>query len=193
VNIKRISIEEGYLIVTNDNNSLTKYKALGPLVKEATPVSPVKAALTTALAGANNDLVFTAVTEGANGNLITIEYVDSGVALQPLVVTVVGNAIVVTLELDDSATPAIVSTAADILAAIEASVAALALVTVADSGEDTGAGVVIEMEATALTGGVSGEVAEAGALRFDNTFLYVNVGASTESTSNWKKITLESL
>jgi hypothetical protein len=60
-------------------------------------VNPVAATLTTSLAGANNDLVFTAKTAGAAGNSITVAYVDPGGVTATATVGVVGNAITVKL------------------------------------------------------------------------------------------------
>lgn len=55
------------------------------------------ATLSTALTGANNDLDFTAVTAGADGNDITIRYVDPGTGGAALSVGVVNTAITVNL------------------------------------------------------------------------------------------------
>jgi len=52
------------------------------------------------------NLTYTAVTRGTSGNSINIQTIDSGEALQPLTINVVGNTISVLLELDGSAPPA---------------------------------------------------------------------------------------
>jgi hypothetical protein len=109
------------------------------------------ATLTTALAGANNDLKFTSVLSGVIGNSITIRYVDPAGNNAVLSVVVVGKAITVNLATDGAG--AITSTSAQIAAAILASAAASALITAANAGADTGAGVVIAMAATPLAGG----------------------------------------
>lgn len=57
-----------------------------------------KAAMTTVLAGTNNDLVYTAHVAGLAGNLITVEYRNPNTANMPLAVTVSGNAITVALK-----------------------------------------------------------------------------------------------
>lgn len=111
----------------------------------------VHASLTTALAGANNDLVFTAVALGTPGNAITVAYVDPGGTTAALSVVVVGNAITVNLA---RAASAISTIASDIIAAIIASAPASALVTVANAAANNGTGLVIAMGATNLTGGV---------------------------------------
>lgn len=110
----------------------------------------VKATLTTALAGTNNDLLFTAVGYGVDGNAITIAYNNAG-ASQTLLVTVVGSAISVRLATNGSSV--ITSTANDVKAAILALPAAAALVTVANAAANDGTGLVTTLTATALTGG----------------------------------------
>ena len=110
----------------------------------------VKAALTTVLAGANNDLVFTADLAGYAGNSITVTYVDPGGVTATLGVVVTGSAIVVNLGRTGSA---IDTTATALAAAIAASPAAAALVDVTNSGADTGAGLVTAMSIQSLTGG----------------------------------------
>lgn len=110
----------------------------------------VKASLTTALTGTNNDLVYTAVGYGADGNAITIAYNNAG-ASQTLLVTVAGNAIAVRLATNGSSV--ITSTAAQVMAAIQALPAAAALVTVANAPANDGTGLVTTLTATNLTGG----------------------------------------
>lgn len=110
------------------------------------------ATLSTALAGANNDLDFTAVTAGSAGNDITIRYVDPSAISQALAVSVLASAITVSLATDGAGV--ITSTAAEIDAAIDALPAAAALVTPANKAANDGSGVVIAMAATPLTGGL---------------------------------------
>ena len=42
-----------------------------------------------------------------------------------------------------------------------------------------------------LEGGIDGTVGKTGELRYNDTTLYVSVGASTTAVSNWKKITFD--
>jgi len=109
------------------------------------------ATLTVAPAGADNDVDWTAVVGGAEGNDITIEYDDPGAASQALTVTVVDKAITISLATDSAS--AITSTANDVIAKVAETAAAKALVTGAPHGTDTGAGVVTAMAPAALTGG----------------------------------------
>lgn len=126
---------------------------------DAANTAAVAASLTTALAGANNDLKFTAKTAGTGGNAITVAYIDPSANDAVLAISVVGSAI--TVNLATSSEGAITSTAADILAAIEADEEASALVTVTNAGSDTGAGVVTALAAASLTGGTTEIIAGA--------------------------------
>lgn len=107
--------------------------------------------LTTTLAGANNDLVFTARQIAADGDGITVAYVNPGV-LATLVVTVSGRAISVALAHDGVS---ITSTAGAVALAIAAKPSAAALVSVANATGNDGTGVVTALAATSLAGGVS--------------------------------------
>ncbi len=156
-----------------------------PMVAD-TPVNAVAAALTTALTGTNNDIVYTAKTKGDTG--ITVAYVDPG-ATHTLSVAVVEKAITVTL---GYATGAITSTGDDVKAAIAANAAANALVSTADAAANDGSGLVTAMAATPLTGGVDGTVAKAGEVRFDGGYLYVASADNTPSDANWRRVSLGS-
>jgi flagellar hook protein FlgE len=96
---------------------------------------------------------FTAVTPGAEGNQITVEYRDPGTASASLNVEVVDQAIIVHLATD--ATGAITSKASDIVAAIAASTEASELVTATLMAPDsTGSGTVAARSAVSLSGGL---------------------------------------
>ena len=97
------------------------------------------------------DLTYTAQERGVAGDDITIEYVGDGTSGAETV-DVTGTDIVVHMD----ATPVTGSTADDILAAIEASAEADALVAVSVTG--TGATVQAVAAATPLAGGVASEV-----------------------------------
>jgi hypothetical protein len=112
----------------------------------------VAASYTTALAGSNNDLIFTAQTPGTGGNSITIRYVDPSANDQVLSVGVVGNAITVNLATGGGG--AITTTANDIIAEIEESVAASALVSVTQAGA-LGSGVVTALAVQNLANGAN--------------------------------------
>lgn len=95
--------------------------------------------------GANAGLVFTAALPGVQGNDITIEYVDDVTNPDPPTVEVTGTAIVVSI---DSG----VTLASEVETAVEA---ATALVTVANSGAETGAGTVVAQGPDSLAGGTA--------------------------------------
>jgi hypothetical protein len=121
------------------------------------PAADTKSTLTTSLAGANNDLVFTSLLNGVDGNAITVNYTDPGGTTATLSVAVTGTAIVVSL---GRAASAINTTGTLLAAAIAASPAASALVSVANAGGNSGAGLVTAMATTPLAGGINSFVQE---------------------------------
>lgn len=122
---------------------------------ETVHIADVQAAVTTALTGTNNDLVFTALAGlGLLGNDITVRYVNPGTPSAALSVDVTGSAITVNLATDGAS--AITTTAGQIITAIAADEDAAALVVATNAAANDGTGIVIAMAATALTGGVDG-------------------------------------
>lgn len=129
------------------------------------------ATLTTALSGANNDLLFTARAPGASGNAITIRYDATLTGDHALSVSVSGSAITVILQEE---TGAIVYPTATVLrAAVVASSAAMALVSCDLAPSNSGAGTVTAMAATHLAGGTLAEYLA------DGRFRAVTVGDDT--------------
>lgn len=114
---------------------------------------PVAAALTTALAGDDNDVTFTAVETGADGNNITVAYVDPEANDSGANVVVDGTDIVINLGTDDEGE--ILTTATHIVNLITQSSAASALVTAELATENDGTGVVIAMTETGLADGAA--------------------------------------
>lgn len=115
-----------------------------------TDLAPTKATLTTALAGANDDLTYTAKTGGPSGNSLRVQYVVAG-ASTPLSIVVRGFDIIVNVA--TSGASAATSTAAQVKAALEANADAMRLVTVTYPAGNDGTGVVSALAATALAGG----------------------------------------
>jgi hypothetical protein len=111
------------------------------------------ASLTTALAGADNDLVFTSTERGIVGNGITIRYSDPGANNIPLSVNVTGEVITIILATDGAGV--ITSTANSIMAAVNADSLASAMVNVTLAAGNTGTGVVTALAPTGLSGGSS--------------------------------------
>jgi hypothetical protein len=115
--------------------------------------SGVKASLTTALAGANNDLTIRAKDVGVGGNGIRITYVVAG-ANTPLSVTVAGKDITVNVATSGASAPL---TRADILRdVLNANPATSQLVTAELAAGNDGTGTVAALAFTNLAGGVDG-------------------------------------
>ena len=112
----------------------------------------VYATLTTAMAGADNDLTFTAKLRREFGNAIRVAFVNpGGTAARSIVVA--GNDITVNLAVTAGAINA-TETATNIAAAINADASASALVSAAVAAGNSGAGVVTAMALTNLAGGL---------------------------------------
>lgn len=109
------------------------------------------ASLNTGVVGSNNAITWTAKEGGAEGNAITITIVDPAGNNVALSVDVDGTDIVVTGATDGSSV--LTSTAAQVIAAIEEHDTASQLVSVANTGASSGAGVVAAVAETALAGG----------------------------------------
>jgi hypothetical protein len=109
-----------------------------------------RATLTTAIAGAHNDLVFTARELGLEGNDTSIEYVVPA-PNHALELAVDGDALTVTLATDADGN--VTTTAAQLAAAIGADSGASALVVVADAEANDGSGLLTALPKTHLAGG----------------------------------------
>lgn len=112
-----------------------------------------RATLTTALAGANNDVTLIARTPGTAGNSITFRIVVAGVST-PASVGVVANAI--TFNSATNAGSAATSTAADVVRLLNLDAAASLLVWTRIADGNDGTGVVAALAVTNLTGGAAG-------------------------------------
>jgi hypothetical protein len=119
----------------------------------------VAASLDTGVVANNNAIRWTAKDPGADGNLITVTIVDPGGTTAALGVVVTGPSIVVNL---GRAASAINSTAADVIAAIEADTDANALVSVVSKSTSTGAGLMAAVSVTNLAGGANSTPPGAG-------------------------------
>lgn len=112
------------------------------------------ATLTTDLTGNNNDLVYASKLKNATENAITIKYTDPYAYNKALSITVSGKAI--NISLATNANGAIITTAAQVKAAIDANPAASALVTVVNASGNDGSGFVTAMAQSNLSGGTVG-------------------------------------
>lgn len=156
----------------------------------AVPDDTVQAVLSTALTGADNDLDYTAVLFGADGNDITVRYLDPSANDATLSVAVVGTAITFSLATDSGG--AITSTADDLKTELLGSAEASALVTAADKSANDGSGVVTALAATHLADGADGsgqDTAGTGSLYSDTDAgdLYINAGDA--DALEWKLVT----
>lgn len=171
-------------------NTLARLKAAGSangvfdLEGAVDPAQAVQAFLSTNLAGANNDLVFTAVAIGADGNGITVQYVDPGANDAVLGIVIVGTAITINLATDEEG---VITTIADDISALDFD----DVVTVADKAANDGSGLVIAMAATPLAGGsnATGDGTAGKGSRYTNYAagtLWINTG--TAAAPVWEQL-----
>lgn len=131
--------------------ALARVTATGKWVPYKDPTAAVAASLATGVVANNNAITFTAVQKGDAGEAIKVQLADPGGNDKALSVAISGDTVVVSLATDG--TGAITSKASEIIAAVNAHLVAKQLVTAANTGASTGAGVVVAVEATALAGG----------------------------------------
>lgn len=125
--------------------------AVGANGQAVTTGTDTRASVNTGVVANNNAITWTAVDGGEVGNGYQIELVNNGANL-PLEVTQDGDITVVQLATDGTGT--VTSTAAQVIAAVNAAGSAAAThVTAANDGASTGAGVVVAVAATNLAGG----------------------------------------
>lgn len=116
------------------------------------PAAPAAVAAMLSVGSINSGLVWTAKSAGVGGNLISIALINPAANNAALAVNVAGSTISVSLA--TNATGVIISTAAQIKAAIEAVPAANTLVGVSYPSGGNGSGVVTPAELSALSGGL---------------------------------------
>lgn len=167
-----------YNIVADDGR--IKYCLTGDTTWTNALGADTTATLTTALAGANNDLIFTAVgsgynsnlARGANGNNVRVRYVNPATANAVLSVVVTANTYI-TVNLATNGASAITTTATLIRTAIAAHADAKKLVVATNAAANDGTGVVIALAYTNLTGGVTGSNWVSTPTGAINTFLRI--------------------
>ncbi|MEV8467300.1 phage tail sheath subtilisin-like domain-containing protein [Fluviibacterium sp. DFM31] len=130
---------------------LADFSTIGVVGTAPNAAGATAATLTVGTAAANNLITLTAASAGGGGNAVSFQLVDPGAANAALDVDVTGSAITVTLATD--AGGAVTSTAAGLITAINADVAASALVA-ATGGAGNGGGAAKRMLAARnLSGG----------------------------------------
>ena len=125
--------------------------------------------------GNNDEITWTAVANGEDGNGITIDITLSAEA-NGIDITVDGNAIAVDVKTGQG------TTATDVLTAVNAHGTAGLLV----QGVLTGSGGAITADSVVTDEGVDITAGLAGAIRYEADKIWISVGESTASVSNWK-------
>lgn len=115
-------------------------------------IAEAKSSLTTGTAASDNGITWTAKADGTLGDAVSVALIDPAANSASLSIAVNGNAITVSLATDASGV--ITTTATALQTAIEADADAASLVTVADTGDSDGTGVVAAVAKTFLAGGV---------------------------------------
>lgn len=136
--------------------------------KYAQYVPAVAAGLSTAMVGKDNDITFTAVAPGVTGNALKVQLLDPSGNDKALAVDIIGDTVVVSLATD--AGGAITSTAADVIAAVNAHLVVKTLIKAAVAAGNDGSGVVTALVATALAGGTDANVIPGAILAVDVNF-----------------------
>lgn len=122
---------------------------IGTVVTAPNAQPALAAAATLGSTAAAGEVTYTAANAGPGGNRIRVAHVVPAEASTPISVAVDGKSITVTLATDGDG--AALSTAAEVVTAVNAESSAQALVTAAASGDDSA--LAVEKKATALTGG----------------------------------------
>lgn len=133
-----------------DLNTFADITVCEPIFSTSSELSGTRASLTTALAGTNNDITWTARSYGSVGNILQVQYVNGGNS-QALAVTVVAS--LIRIALATSSGGVITSTAAQVRAAVSAFAAANSLVSSALVVSNDGTGLVTVLTSTNLSGG----------------------------------------
>ena len=159
---------------------------------EEPPTNSEIATLTTNLEGTNNDLVYTSKLDGAAGNKIKIAYVDPDEEEAELGISfaVSEGITTITVNLATDGSKVITTKASDVKAAIDAHPVAKTLVSVANAADNSGAGAVTALPATALAGGVDGTPAPVGTIIYNGGKLYVATAKVGIAGTTWGSIEL---
>lgn len=126
--------------------------AVGADGKAVAADAAVAAKLETGKVADNNAITWTAREGGEDGNDLVVEMLNTGKG-KSLSVDVDGDVITVILATNEAGAGEITSKAEDVIAAIKEHDAASQLVSVANTGASTGAGVVAAVAKTSLSGG----------------------------------------
>ena len=139
------------------------------------PITAQVSATAISSKGNNDEITWTAVANGEDGNGITIDITLSAEA-NGIDITVDGKAIAVDVKTGEG------TTATDVLTAVNAHGTAGLLV----QGVLTGSGGAITADSVVTDEGVDITAGLAGAIRYEADKIWISVGESTASVSNWK-------
>lgn len=140
-----VKLNKGWIQVAEDSIA----KGSGVINTEVTLGSSIAATLN--ILEGNAGIVFTAVKPGSGGNALIVGLVEPGVESAPLSVLVSNNVITVNLETDSN--KAIVSTAAEVIAAVNATPSAAVLMIASPSPGSDASAVVSAFNYANLFGG----------------------------------------
>ena len=162
-----VTIDASEVTAVNDEKLLKAGTVLGKQDNGLyVPVTDmVKASKVTGVVGDNNAILWTAVNPGDAGEDIKVALVNPSANSQDLAVSVIGDAVSVSLKTGDGG--AIESTANEVIAAVNAHLTAKTLVVAAKSSTSSGAGVVAAVAPAALAGGAEWNVTPACVLAED--------------------------
>lgn len=156
----------------------------GSTLKRATQGS---ATLVTGIVGNNNAILWTAVTEGTGGNSVSVTITNPG-GTNPLAVSVTGVDVAIQAATSGGG---IISTAAEVIAAVKADASVSAIVSVQNSSTSTGAGVVAAVTHTDLSGGSDTvtytTIAEVKTIGGPSLKLNTVESTHLSSTNGWKE------
>ena len=157
-------------------------------IQNISSVNRVAASLTTALTGTNNDLVFTSKFQGVQGNTTRIRYVVAG-NNTPLTIAVSGQDITVNVATDGGGLAT--STAAQVMAAVNADASAKKLVTASLAAGNDGTGVVTALAYTNLTGGAEGTIRQSLPPELAASPSVRTISGTEETAPTWKGLSLQ--
>jgi len=139
---------------TNNLITLGADAGISDLLNTADNADGAFATATLSPTGNNNDITVTAKKPGTAGNAIKVQLLDPSGNSKALKVTMESDTIVVSLATSEAG--AITSTAAQVIAAINAALGVKDLVVAANAADNDGSVVVTAVNATALAGGTEG-------------------------------------
>lgn len=170
-----LTVNQGHVFSVGISGTLD-----GTIAVQYAKAGPAAASYTTSLSGDDNDLVFTAVKAGTEGNSLTIAYIDPSANDAELSLDWTYPDLVVNLA--TGAGGAITSTADDIAAAIAADEVVSRYFSVANAAANDGSGVVTALSEQSLASGTEGtfttyQSGDGGSFTAAGEGVWVNIGA----------------